>query len=63
MFASSVELNGVENFWKLNEELFEVDAVVEDVRRSNSSPDKEARDFMIRRQRQEQRGYVYSFAF
>jgi hypothetical protein len=63
IFADSAELNGVRNFWKLNEELFEGDAVAEDGRRSNSSPDKEARDFMIRLQCQEQWGYVYSFAF
>jgi len=54
MFAGSVELNGVRSFWKLNEELFEADAVVEDGRRSSSSPDREARDFMIRLQFQEQ---------
>ena len=54
MFAGSVELNGVRNFWKLNEELFEVDALVEDGRRSSNSPDRETRDFMIRLQCQEQ---------
>lgn len=54
MFDGSVELNGVRNFWKLNDELFEADAVVEDGRRSSNSPDREARDFMIRFQFQEQ---------